>query len=152
MYDRLGFLALFIAGIQVTADFGEGRLVNGRGASTDIIEASAKIERLDYGVLVRMEEPQSDVHGTLSLSAALTSRAPSLETILALVAAGQGVPLVPALASARGAIDGRVSLRKIDSSRARRLVRLVSRASFPRRLALERLAEIVRSSASGVLL
>lgn len=75
----------------------------------------------------------------------INMRATSLETVLALVAAGEGVTLVPALAGARGAIDERIALCQIDSERARRAVRLLYRAPFPRKIAIERLAETVRS-------
>ena len=75
----------------------------------------------------------------------INMRATSLETVLALVAAGEGVTLVPALARARGAIDERIALCQIDSERARRAVRLLYRAPFPRKIAIERLAETVRS-------
>ncbi len=74
----------------------------------------------------------------------INTRATSLETVLALVAAGEGITLLPALARARGAIDERVVLCQIASERAQRAVRIAYRAPFPRRVAIERLAEIVR--------
>ena len=74
----------------------------------------------------------------------INTRATSLETVLALVAAGEGITLVPALARARGAVDERVVLCSIASERAQRAVRITYRAPFPRRVAIERLAHIVR--------
>jgi len=74
----------------------------------------------------------------------INTRATSLETVLALVAAGEGITLVPALARGRGAIDERVVLCPIGSERAQRAVRIAYRAPFPRRAAIDRLAAIVR--------
>lgn len=74
----------------------------------------------------------------------INMRATSLETVLALVAAGEGVTLVPALARSRGAVDKRIALCRIDSGRAQRAVRLLYRAPFPRRIAIEGLADTVR--------
>ena len=70
-------------------------------------------------------------------------RASSLETILQLVAAGYGCTLVPALAM-RGpwTTDMGVMSRSLDLPSARRRVRLVFRASFPRRAALEAIASL----------
>jgi len=68
----------------------------------------------------------------------------SLTTILALVGAGAGVTMVPAM-SLRGSwvTDSGIVTRKIKSSAAYRSVRLAFRASFPRRPALEKLADII---------
>ena len=68
----------------------------------------------------------------------------SLGTILALVGAGAGVTLVPAMSLSGGWVtDAGVAIRREKSRAARRSVRLAYRRSFPRRLALDRLADIV---------
>jgi len=72
-------------------------------------------------------------------------RTESLETLLQLVGAGLGCTLVPALA-VRGAwmTDTGVIARQLAISEAYREVSLVFRRSFPRRLALEAFAAVVR--------
>lgn len=68
----------------------------------------------------------------------------SLATILALVGAGVGVTLVPAMSLSGGWVtDSGIALRREKSRTARRSVRLAYRRSFPRRPVLERLADIV---------
>lgn len=71
----------------------------------------------------------------------------SLMTILALVGAGAGVTLVPAL-SLRGSwvTDSGIVMRKEKSRKAHRAVRIAFRATFPRRPLLEKLADIVGAS------
>lgn len=71
-------------------------------------------------------------------------RAASMETLLQLVAAGYGSTLVPALA-VRGAwmTDMGIIARQLDSKVASRRVLLVYRSSYPRKEAIERLAELV---------
>jgi LysR family hydrogen peroxide-inducible transcriptional activator len=73
-------------------------------------------------------------------------RAASLETLLQLVGAGFGCTLVPALAI-RGAwmTDSGIVARPLSLPDAYRRISLVYRRSFPRRAALDALAEIVRS-------
>jgi uncharacterized protein involved in outer membrane biogenesis len=46
------------------------------------LEASAKIEQFDYGILARRVKPESDMGGWLSLDIDLKSRAQSMETIM----------------------------------------------------------------------
>lgn len=71
----------------------------------------------------------------------------SLMTILALVGAGAGVTLVPAL-SLRGSwvTDSGIVLRKEKTRQAGRAVRVAFRSAFPRRALLEKLADIVAAS------
>lgn len=71
-------------------------------------------------------------------------RAASLETLLQLVGAGFGCTLVPALA-VRGPwmTDSGIIARELELDDAHRRVQLVFRRSFPRRAALDALAEIV---------
>jgi LysR family hydrogen peroxide-inducible transcriptional activator len=71
-------------------------------------------------------------------------RAASLETLLQLVGAGFGCTLVPALA-VRGPwmTDSGIVARKLELNDAFRQVRMVYRKSFPRRAALEVLAEVI---------
>jgi LysR family hydrogen peroxide-inducible transcriptional activator len=73
-------------------------------------------------------------------------RAASLETLLQLVSAGFGCTLVPALA-VRGSwmTDSGIIARQLDLPDAQRRVSLVFRRSFPRRAALETLAEVALS-------
>ncbi len=68
----------------------------------------------------------------------------SLPTILALVGAGAGVTLAPAM-SLRGSwtTDSGIALRRITSGAAHRAVRLVYRAAYPRAKVLEKLADII---------
>lgn len=71
----------------------------------------------------------------------------SLMTILALVGAGVGVTLVPAL-SLRGSwvTDSGIVMRKEKSRKALRTVRIAFRTTFPRKPLLEKLADIVGAS------
>ena len=73
-------------------------------------------------------------------------RASSLETLLQLVGAGFGSTLVPALAM-RGSwtTDSGVVARKLEFRGAQRRVSLVFRSSYPRKQALEALAEVILS-------
>ncbi len=72
-------------------------------------------------------------------------RAASLETLLQLVGAGFGCTLVPALAIRGGWMtDSGIIARRLDLPDAYRRISLVYRRSFPRRRALEALAEVVR--------
>lgn len=73
------------------------------------------------------------------------TRETSLETLLALVAAGDGVTLVPALTWA-GQDRGNIVLRPEASNSAGRVVRLVCRKTFPRMEAVAALAAIIRSN------
>ena len=72
-------------------------------------------------------------------------RAASLETLLQLVGAGFGCTLVPALA-VRGAwtTDSGIIARKLHLKDAYRRVQFVYRKTFPRKYALEALAEVIR--------
>ncbi len=73
-------------------------------------------------------------------------RAASLETLLQLVSAGFGCTLVPALAvGGAWMADSGIVVRRLDLPDAQRRVSLVFRRSFPRRAALETLAEVARS-------
>ena len=73
----------------------------------------------------------------------INTRASSLETIMALVAAGEGMTLVPALYGVSGVGD-KIRLLDVAPPGAGRSVRLVTRRSFPRRKAVERLVDIIR--------
>ena len=68
----------------------------------------------------------------------------SLGTILALVGAGQGITLVPAMSLAGGWVtDGGISVRREASGRAGRTVRLTWRKSYHRPALVERLSDII---------
>lgn len=74
-------------------------------------------------------------------------RATSLETLLHLVAAGHGVTLIPRMAMrSPWTEDDRIAFRPVASADAKRDLRLVVRKSFPRRQAVEAVAEILRTS------
>ena len=74
-------------------------------------------------------------------------RASSLETLLHLTAAGQGVTLLPRLAIECGRADtDRLATRPLSGDHAYRRVRLVHRRRSPRTKALIELARIIRSS------
>ena len=69
-------------------------------------------------------------------------RATSLETLVNLVASGQGVTLVPELAMRD--VPG-TEVRVLEEAGAAREVNLTFRRSFPRRELLERVAEVIRN-------
>jgi LysR family hydrogen peroxide-inducible transcriptional activator len=75
---------------------------------------------------------------------AVSTQNTSLTTILALVGAGAGITLVPAM-SLGGAwmTDSGIAFQKETSGTACRSVRLAYRKSFPRRAVLEKLADII---------
>lgn len=74
-------------------------------------------------------------------------RAASLETLLQLVGAGYGSTLVPALAMQGSWMTGSgIIARKLDIKDAYRTVRLVFRKTFPRKQALEALAEVIKKN------
>lgn len=73
-------------------------------------------------------------------------RASSLETLIQFVAAGFGITLVPALALRGPWSTGiGVAVQALSMAGASRRVMLVSRASFPRKAALDVLAEVIKS-------
>lgn len=80
-------------------------------------------------------------------------RASSLETLLQLVGAGFGSTLVPALAM-RGSwtTDSGVVARKLEFKGAQRRVSLVYRKSYPRKQALQALANIILQSLPNTVL
>ena len=86
----------------------------------------------------RSERPQDGAMGDL--------RAAGLDTLLQLVGAGFGCTLVPALALRGGWMtDSGIIARPISLSGAHRRIQLVFRQTFPRRRALEAVAEVVWS-------
>ncbi len=88
-----------------------------------------------------------DVCHTATGATNANTRETSLETLLALVAAGDGVTLVPALSRPRdGWARGAIVTRREASGAAGRIVRLVYRSTFPRTELLARLAAIVRAA------
>ncbi len=78
-------------------------------------------------------------------AASVNTRETSLETLLALVAAGDGVTLLPALAAREGVLV----LKPVAGAGAARQVRLVHRQSFPRPGLVEALAQIIRKAGYG---
>lgn len=76
-----------------------------------------------------------------------TLRAASLSTLLNMVAAGYGTTLIPGLA-AGAAQDAGIVLRPL-ATQAGRTVRLAWRARFPRRSALEAVAQVITKRLSG---
>lgn len=78
-------------------------------------------------------------------AASVNTRETSLETLLALVAAGDGVTLLPAMA----AREGRLVLKPVAGDGAARQVCLVYRQSFPRPEAIAALAAIIRKAGHG---
>jgi LysR family hydrogen peroxide-inducible transcriptional activator len=77
----------------------------------------------------------------------VNTRASSLETIMALVAAGEGMTLVPALYGVSGVAD-RIRLLDVAPRGTGRTVRLVARRTFPLRRALEELVNLIRERVS----
>ncbi len=79
-------------------------------------------------------------------------RAASLRTLLHMAAAGYGMTLLPALAvKQEQPLPGDLVARRLSGTKASRRVRLISRPSHPRRLALEAVGELVRASVADVL-
>lgn len=74
-------------------------------------------------------------------------RATSLETLLNLVASGQGVTLVPEIAMRD--VPG-TKVRALHERGASRDVNLTFRKSFPRRDLLERVADVIREGVAGL--
>lgn len=92
-----------------------------------------------------------DLCGANSQAGKTNTRETSLGTLLALVAAGDGITLVPALTlppkgTEQGTEQGSIALRREASGTAGRIVRLAHRPSFPRPKLIERLADIIRSN------
>jgi LysR family hydrogen peroxide-inducible transcriptional activator len=88
-----------------------------------------------------------DACRTKSAAATANTRETSLETLLALVAAGDGVTLVPALTRLGDERpNDAVIIRPVGPGAAGRTVRLVGRTTFPRPPLMARLAAIIRSS------
>lgn len=81
---------------------------------------------------------------TLNTKPVFNTQNTSMPTILALVGAGAGVTLVPAM-SLQGSwvTDAGIAIRREKSGEARRSITLAFRKSFPRRQILEKLADIV---------
>lgn len=75
------------------------------------------------------------------------TRQTSLGTLLALVEAGDGVTLVPALTKPNdNSLYSTIITRPEASGLAGRQVRIISRASFPRKILLERMASTVKEN------
>ncbi len=72
------------------------------------------------------------------------TRATSLETVVGLVAAGEGVTLLPALALEQGGRRRPGLVIRPTKSTVGRDVKLIFRAGYPRRAVLDRLAEVIR--------
>lgn len=71
----------------------------------------------------------------------------SMETIISLVAAGQGISLIPSMAlGGRWNSGDDVSVRKLDHPNAYRQVNLTFRSSTPKRQLLESLADVILNS------
>jgi LysR family hydrogen peroxide-inducible transcriptional activator len=76
-----------------------------------------------------------------------TLRAASLATLLNMVAAGYGTTLIPGLA-AGAAEDAGIVLRPLAAQAGRR-IRLVWRAAYPRRAALDAVADVIAARLGG---
>jgi len=76
----------------------------------------------------------------------------SLETIISLVAAGQGISIVPALAHSTGWLDRpQIDVKPIRSRGATRQLNLTFRKSSPRRHLVEAVAAAIKISVEGTL-
>ncbi len=92
-----------------------------------------------------LRDQMLDVCHTATGDAKANTRETSLETLLALVEAGDGITLVPALTKPTdNGGRGSIVMRRQATGTAGRIVRLVCRASFPRPKLLTRLASIIR--------
>ncbi|USG61965.1 LysR substrate-binding domain-containing protein [Sneathiella marina] len=86
-------------------------------------------------------------------TASANTRETSLETLLALVAAGDGVTLLPELAKpGGGAVKSAMLIRPEATRKVGRTVRLVSRTSFPRTEILHQIARIIRAHVPKAML
>ncbi|MBC6402647.1 MAG: LysR family transcriptional regulator [Hyphomonadaceae bacterium] len=77
-------------------------------------------------------------------------RASSLETLINMVAAGQGITLIPARALSGGwANHPDVKVEKLDDPNAYRRIYLTYRKTFPRRVLLEKIAHLICTNLSS---
>ncbi len=84
-------------------------------------------------------------HAELSDQSLADMRATSLDTLIHMAAAGYGVTLVPHLVLMRDkTLPGTLVARPLSGFHPFRRVRLISRATSPRRKAIEDLAELIR--------
>jgi len=96
-----------------------------------------------------LRDQMLDVCHASTASTNVNTRETSLETLLALVASGDGVTLVPALVRPEGGDhDCAVVMRREATQSTGRTVRLICRETFPQSELLSRLASIVRNSVS----
>ena len=113
-----------------------------RSAKVDVAElTSGEMLLLSEGHCLR--DQVLEVCHADTADGTLNTRETSLETILALVAAGDGITMVPTLAlRTNDAIPG-IACRE-TSEDVGRLVRLVYRSTFPRPQLVDRLAAVIR--------
>lgn len=112
------------------------------------------VEQLDPAALILLADGHCLSDQALALCGQTRGRglrsdlsATSLETVLNLVEAGLGMTIVPELARAH--FEGRfarIAFRPLDGPQSTRAIRVIHRAFVPRRLAIERLAETIRTS------
>jgi len=117
--------------------------------------ASVKVEQLDPAALILLADGHCLSDQALALCGAARSRglrndlsATSLETVLNLIEAGLGMTIVPELA--RTHFEGRfarIVFRPLEGPHSARTIRVIHRAFVPRRPAIERLAQTIRTRA-----
>ncbi len=88
----------------------------------------------------------------LASNVAADMRAASLETLMQMAAAGYGMTLLPALALAQQRpLPKNLVIRRLKDPAMKRQIRLISRAKYPRRAAVEALGKVVKESVAEVL-
>ncbi|MCF6273719.1 MAG: LysR substrate-binding domain-containing protein [Rhodobacteraceae bacterium] len=112
-------------------------------------KANIRLDEIDNTELLLLADGhclRDQVLGACGASAAkVNTRETSLETLLALVAAGDGVTLLPAMA----ARTGKLVLKPVSGAGAARQVCLTYRQSYPRPAAIDALAKIIRQAGHG---
>ena len=117
-------------------------------------QESVDVEQIDAGELLLLSDGhclRDQIYELCKLDRGGTSRSgsprtqrTSLSTILSLVGSGDGVTLVPAMSLADAWVtDAGISVRPEKSGTAGRTVRLTYRKGYPRKVLVEKLADVV---------
>ena len=115
----------------------------------DPLPASLSLEAVPIERLLLLEEGhclRDQAIAACGLDGALATRtfaATSLSTIVAFVAEGQGMTLLPSIALRREAADGRIAVRRLAPPGAGRTLSLAFRTGSPFRDLFSRIAEVI---------
>lgn len=98
-----------------------------------------------------LREQALEVCGLESAAAGADTTATSLETVVNLVSAGEGITLVPALALCKSwSRERHVLVRRFSDPSAQREVRMVYRSGFPHQALLGQIGDVIRKAVSGL--